>query len=90
MELALIKKNNGTSLDWVDCTFGKKVCSEALKNAKKQTGKTYADLIYDVSDYAKADRSECMAECVADYMMNGEDASILSKEVWKILKRELR
>ena len=90
LELALIKKNNGTSLDWVDCTFGKKVCSEALKNAKKQTGKTYADLIYDVSDYAKADRSECMAECVADYMMNGEDASILSKEVWKILKRELR
>lgn len=89
LEVALIKKNKGSSFDWSGCTFAKQVCSEALKNAKKQTGKKYDDLIYAVSDYAKADRSECMAECVADYMLNGENASILSREVWKILKREL-
>lgn len=42
-----------------------------------------------VSDYAGYNRAETIAECVADYRRNRENANPLSREVWKILKREL-
>lgn len=92
LELAMIRMNGGYAHDWNNCTYSKKVVSEALKNAKKQPdgkGKNVSDLIGEVSAYARQDRSECMAECVSDYSINGEKSALLSKEVWKILKREL-
>lgn len=89
IELFIIKEDphTGGIYDWMNCENAKEICSEALKNAKKQTGKKYNELIGDVSNYALSDRSECLAECVADYMCNGENANILSKEVWKVLKK---
>lgn len=98
LERALIEKNGfsgdktGALLSWRECTEAKKVVSEACKAAKKTAegkGKKNVELIEQVSRYAKKDKSETLAECVSDYMANGEKASILSKEVWKILKREL-
>lgn len=83
---------------WSDCTEAKAVISEAVKAVKKGaegrnpvTGKLFriAELEAQVSGYARQNKSECLAECVADYIANGENASALSKEVWKILKREL-
>lgn len=95
LELALNKKAMGGSANpfaWSKCTYAQEVISEASKSAKKTAegkGKKIAELIGDVSGYAKANRSEALAECVADYVINGENASLLSREVWKILKREL-
>lgn len=95
LEVALNLKANGGYKDvdaWVKCTYAQQVVSEASKIAKKTPegkGKLIADLTGEVSRYATANKSEALAECVADYVINGESASILSKEVWKILKREL-
>lgn len=104
LERTMIEKsiNDGKyvfgGIEWGKCTEAKKIVSEASKNAKKSpdgkdplTGKGYKnfELTSQVSRYAMQNSSECLAECVADYIANGEDAAILSKEVWKILKREL-
>ena len=43
-----------------------------------------------ISNYAVDEScSETIAEAVCDYITNGENASRLSKEIWKLLKREL-
>lgn len=93
LEKALIDKDTGGGITgrraWGDCTYAKAVVSEACKTAKKMTGKKYGELKGDISGYAKQDASECLAEAVADYITNGENASLLSKEIWKILKKEL-
>lgn len=78
--------------DWNHNTFAKAVVSEAAKAAKKTPdgkGKKVKELISDVSRYAEKTRGETLAECVADYRANGANAKLLSREVWKILKREL-
>lgn len=77
---------------WNKGTCASKVISEAAKRAKKTPdgkGKVNSQLISDVSGYAKKNRSETLAECVADYAANGSNAKPLSREVWSILKREL-
>ena len=69
-----------------------KVISEACRDAKKTAagkGMKNADLIQSVSRYATTNRSETLAECVADYAANGTNAKPLSVAVWNILKREL-
>lgn len=103
LEAALINKNityenTGPwyqlerSHHWGKSTYAKQVISEAAKAAKKTPdgkGKKNTQLISDVSGYAQTNRSETLAECVADYRANGSNAKPLSREVWKILKREL-
>jgi hypothetical protein len=77
---------------WNNCTMASKVVHEAVTNLKKTPtgkGKLTNDFIRDVSKYATKNRSETLAECVADYSRNGANAKPLSVEVWKILKREL-
>ena len=78
--------------DWRKCTYAGKVVSEACRMAKKTPegkGKKNADLISGVSGYATRNKSETMAECVADYVANGQRAKPLSIAVWNVLKREL-
>ena len=90
LEATLIRMNGGTETDWDNCTFAQKVINEAWKNAKKHPdgkGKKVSQLIAEVSDYASENRSECLAECVSDYSINGDKAALLSKEVWKIAFR---
>ena len=43
-----------------------------------------------VSKYALRNDSECLAECVADYVANRGKANPLSKAVWSVLKNELQ
>ena len=92
LERALIDKHNGNIIDWRDCTQAKRVVSEAWKEAKKYPESKGVNMykgIERISRYANTDRSECLAEAVADYSVNKEYAAPLSKEIWKILKMEL-
>lgn len=103
LERALIDKyilSNGSdywtrleaSKAWNTSKLSGKVVSEACKDAKRTPagkGMKNADLIRAVSGYATKNRSETLAECVADYSANGTRAKPLSVAVWNILKREL-
>ena len=92
LELALINKNNAGWDAWDKCSEAQRVVGEACKIAKKTPdgkGKLNAELKREISGYAMQNASECMAEAVADYIANGANASILSREIWKILKKEL-
>lgn len=77
---------------WNTSKLSGKVISEACREAKKTPagkGKKNDELIRGVSGYATKNRSETLAECVADYAANGSKANPLSVAVWGILKREL-
>ena len=77
---------------WNNSTMASKVIHEAVTGLKKTPagkGKLTDDFIKDVSRYATKNRSETLAECVADYSRNGQNAKPLSVAVWNILKREL-
>lgn len=98
LEKALIDKSLGGeqpvgSLFWKSGEQAKEIVKQACKNAKKtQQGKKKrnVDLIREISGYAdKGGNSECLAEAVADYVLNKNKAAPLSKEIWKILKLEL-
>ena len=98
LERALIEKHMGGEHtlfkipEWNKSTYAKSVISEACKAAKRTPdgkGMKNDELIRGVSRYATKNRRETLAECVADYHANRENASPLSREVWKILKREL-
>lgn len=80
------------SAAWNKGTIAGKVISEACRAAKRTPGGKGLkndDLIRNVSGYATRNRSETLAECVADYAANGTSAKALSVAVWNILKREL-
>ena len=77
---------------WQKHAMATKVIHEAVSNVKKTPagkGMNTAGLIRQVSSYATTNRSEALAECVADYAANGAGAKPLSVAVWNILKREL-
>ena len=97
LERALIGKNYDNLYDqltaWNKCTMASKIISESAtrvkKSYKQQTGKTTTinSLVAQVSGYACKNRSECFAECIADYVANGKNSSLLSQEVWKTTKK---
>ena len=92
LELALINKYNGGVFAWSECTEAKKIVSEACKLAKKLPegkDKVNATLKREISGYAMQNASECMAEGVADYIANKNNASVLSRMIWNLLKGEL-
>lgn len=96
LERALIENSSVSERDkgkqWNKCTQATRVIRKAvstLKKTKDGKDKYTCDFIKEVSGYAETDRSECLAECVCDYVMNGDEAAPLSKAVWEILKREL-
>lgn len=98
METALIYHNGRKWSEWNKCTQATRVVGAAARALKKLpegkhpvTGKPYTidQMIAQVSRYATHNRSETLAECVADYYRNGVNAKPLSREVWKILKQEL-
>lgn len=98
LERALIDKNLGHQPMWSQATAWNKhseatrVIGEACKVLKRTPagkGLKNNDFVAQVSRYARENRSETLAECVADYHANRENAAPLSREVWKILRREL-
>ena len=77
---------------WNTGKLASRVVSEACRQAKKTPegkGQKNDELIRNVSGYATKNRSETLAECVADYTANGRNAKPLSVAVWNVLKREL-
>lgn len=102
IERALVYKNIGHGTDymtkvervqaWNKSKFATKVITEAARAAKKTAsgkGLTNEQLVAQVSRYATKNRSEALAECVADYHANGSKAKALSVAVWNVLKKEL-
>ena len=51
---------------------------------------TIMELRRGISRYSLTDESETLAEAVEDYYCNGYSASILSRQIMRILKEELR
>jgi hypothetical protein len=82
----------GAIADWNKSRIASGIINQASKSVKKTTegkGMKIADQIRQVSGYATKNRSEALAECVADYISNGNNAKPLSREVWGILKQKL-
>ena len=81
--------------DWNNNTTSDKFIARAVKNINNRaqrnghTPTTQAALVSHVSGYAKQDTGETIAECVADYIANGQNARRLSREVWRLLKKDL-
>ena len=79
-------------INWLIALFSPNILGSAGKIAKKLPeckGMVNAQLKGAISGYAKTNASECLAEAVCDYSLNGESASPLSKIIWDILKKEL-
>ena len=77
---------------WDKSSEATRIIKQAVTNLKRTPegkGKLTGHFINEVSRYATKNRSEALAECVADYMANGSKAAPLSREVWGILKSEL-
>ena len=79
--------------DWSEDITAGAVVGEAYSNLYKSSSKyrntTKEKLIGEISEYAKTDYGETVAEAVADYSLNGTNASSLSIAIWKVLKKEL-
>ena len=94
IELYLIKKYNPTVEDEVvyqlfkEGIFGKQIVEGAY--SRIVTSKSLGELAAEISNYAQKDESETMAEAVKDYYCNGYSASLLSRQIVKLLKEELK
>lgn len=93
MELSLIKKYNPSAdIDTVCDLYDEGIYAKSVvKKAYNRIGtnKTLRELREDISNYALKNRSETLSEAVADYYMNGNNASALSRQIMKVLKEEL-
>lgn len=82
-------------MDWNKHQTCTRIVREAANKVKAQQRAAglhpspISDLVHEVSRYAGTNRTETVAECVMDYRRNGANAQPLSKEVWKIIKKEL-
>lgn len=77
---------------WRKHTQATRVIGEACKRVKKTEygkGRKNDELVDTVSRYASNNRSEALAECIADYAANGANANPLSIAVHDIIKSEL-
>ncbi len=77
--------------DWEHNTQESRILTKAINNMSDRAGKVlnYLQEVQRVSRYAAKNRGEAFAECICDYSKNGENAQELSKEVWKLVKKEL-
>lgn len=95
LERYLVDQGGGTLKEWGACTFSEDVIKEAtdaIRTKQKELGlrpTSKAALVSNVSGYATFSSSECLAEAVADYIQNGDQARALSKEIWNVLKRRI-
>lgn len=93
IELYLIRKYNPDLDDTTiyqlfgEGIFGKQVVEGAY--SRITTSKTLGELAAEISNYALKDESETLAEAVKDYYCNGYSASLLSRQIIKLLKEEL-
>ncbi len=93
LELAIIHKDNQMlELEQIyelykNGIYAKSIVTKAYKRIS--TNKTMNECRADISDYALKDYSETLADAIKDYYMNGYNASILSRQIIKVLEEEL-
>lgn len=93
LELALIRKDNpdapeGTIFDfWKNGYYARNIVKKAFSRIR--TRKSLKELRQEISDYSLKDFSETLAEAVEDFYMNGYGASVLSRQIVKVLEEEL-
>lgn len=97
VEAWMIKKqafNNVHALeDWSSCETAQNIVSRACRAAKKTPegkGLKNFDLRNGISRYALESESETIAEAFADYFANGDKSTVLSKEIIKIMKADIK
>lgn len=94
LELALIHKNNlkCSEDEVIELYVTGKYAKDIVKRAydRLRTNKSLKSLRSEISNYALTDESETIGEAVKDYYMNGFEASILSRQIIKVLQEELR
>ena len=70
--------------------ISKEIVEEAFNNLGIKTNKEKYDIISNLSKYSTMGREEFFAEAFADAMSNGENAQDISKEIIKIIDREMK
>ena len=86
----LIKKFNSVHTEYRPTP--RRLIHEAYQNAiltPDGKGKSLDALKKDVAKYALENPSECLASAVSDYIINAENAAILSRMIWQRLKDEI-
>lgn len=71
---------------WNDSTKSADIIKKATLEVQKVYKLSEEELRSSISWNASLDYSEAFAECVADYIINAENAKPLSKAVWNIIK----
>lgn len=94
IELSLIKKHNpNANIDMICELYNKnEYALHIIEKAfgKISTNKSLYDLRREISRYALSSESETIAEAIKDYYMNGANASVLSRQIIKIIKEEFK
>jgi len=68
----------------------RKFIREASRRARQIfPNKTIFELVDEISECATKNLSECFADAIVDYMINGQNAARLSQCIWQRLKEEL-
>lgn len=88
--------------DWLIAKYGvgnvssrlvpRQIVRKAYKRAiqtAQGANKTIEQLKNELSYNASKNLSECLADAISDYLTNGEQAALLSREIWRVLKEEL-
>ena len=70
--------------------ISKEIIEEAFKNLNIKTAKDKFNITSELSKYATQDTREFLAEAFADAMRNGDNAQDISKEIIKIIDREMK
>ena len=82
----------GKQIEATDFSFRvlpRKLIREAYQKATLNTvGKSIEQMKAEISIHAlKENLSECLADAICDYVINGTQAALLSQELWRILKK---
>ena len=74
---------------WNNHSVAKGIVKDAITKLPDDvtSGKKYWEICSMISSDASINSSECIAEAVADIYQNGENASLLSQEIFNILKK---
>ncbi len=89
----LIAKQGGTAEDVKSRIFAENLIKSAYVNLMQtfqtvKEFKTLNQLRKEIANYATKNMSECLATAVSDYIINQNQAAILSKAIWVKLKEE--
>ena len=71
---------------WNNCVAAEKVVKAFIDTLMQQTGRKAADLIREINQNATLSYSECLADAITDYLLNGKEATPLSRQIYHNVK----